>query len=100
MDTWDLIDKLFKENPEGLVAHHLESYNDFFKNGIFRIFKEKNPVRINSNYDPEIDDYRDQCIMYFGGKNGDRLYFWETNCIRRLRTTHIICFQTKPVFVT
>jgi len=75
MDTWDLIDKLFKENPEGLVAHHLESYNDFFKNGIFRIFKEKNPVRINSNYDPEIDDYRDQCIMYFGGKNGDRLYF-------------------------
>ncbi|MFY7728670.1 MAG: hypothetical protein ACOVRN_04045, partial [Flavobacterium sp.] len=75
MDIWELIDKLFKENPEGLVAHHLESYNDFFKNGIFRIFKEKNPVRINSNYDPEIDDYRDQCIMYFGGKNGDRLYF-------------------------
>ena len=75
MDIWELIDKLFKENPEGLVAHHLESYNDFFKNGIFRIFKEKNPVRINSNYDPEIDDYRDQCTMYFGGKNGDRLYF-------------------------
>ncbi len=75
MDIWEIIDKLFKENPEGLVAHHLESYNDFFKNGIFRIFKEKNPIRINSNYDAEIDDYRDQCIMYFGGKNGDRLYF-------------------------
>ena len=75
MDIWDLIDKFFKENPEGLVAHHLESYNDFFKNGIFRIFKEKNPIRINSNYDPVIDEYRNQCIMYFGGKNGDRLYF-------------------------
>lgn len=75
MDIWELIDKLFKENPEGLVAHHLESYNDFFQNGIFRIFKEKNPIRINSNYDPAIDDYRNQCIMYFGGKNGDRLYF-------------------------
>ena len=67
MDIWEMIDKLFKENPEGLVAHHLESYNDFFKNGIFRIFKEKNPIRINSNYDPVIDDYRNQCIMYFRG---------------------------------
>ena len=75
MDTWELIDKLFKENPEGLVAHHLESYNDFFKNGIFRIFKEKNPVRINSNFDPDIDEYRNQCLMYFGGKNGDKIYF-------------------------
>ena len=75
MDIWDMIDKMFKENPDSLVSHHIESYNDFFKNGIFRIFKEKNPVRINSNFDPDIDDYRNQCLMYFGGKNGDKLYF-------------------------
>jgi DNA-directed RNA polymerase II subunit RPB2 len=72
---WDMIGKMFKENPDSLVSHHLESYNDFFKNGIFRIFKEKNPIRINSNFDTEIDDYRNQCLMYFGGKNGDKLYF-------------------------
>ena len=75
MDIWTVIDKMFQENPEHLVGHHLESYNDFFKNGIFRIFKEKNPVRLNANYDPEIDDYRNQCLLYFGGKDGDKLYF-------------------------
>ena len=72
---WGIIDKYFKENPESLVSHHIDSYNDFFKNGIFQIFKEKNPVRINSNYDDKIGDYRNQCLMYFGGKNGDKLYF-------------------------
>ena len=75
VDIWNIIDKFFKETPDHLVSHHLESYNDFFKNGILRIFKEKNPVRINSNFDPEIDDYRNQCHLYFGGKNGDKLYF-------------------------
>jgi DNA-directed RNA polymerase II subunit RPB2 len=72
---WGIIDKYFKENPESLVSHHIDSYNDFFKNGIFQIFKEKNPVRLNSNYDDRIGDYRNQCLMYFGGKNGDKLYF-------------------------
>jgi DNA-directed RNA polymerase II subunit RPB2 len=72
---WDIIDKYFKENPDSLVSHHIDSYNDFFKNGIFQIFKEKNPVRISSNYDDRIGDYRNQCLMYFGGKNGDKIYF-------------------------
>jgi hypothetical protein len=72
---WNLIDKYFKENPNCLVEHHLESFNDFYKNQIFKIFKETNPLRINSNYDPEIDDYRNQSLMYFGGKDGDKLYF-------------------------
>ena len=72
---WNLIDKYFKENPNCLVEHHLESFNDFYKNQIFKIFKENNPLRINSNYDEEIDDYRNQCLMYFGGKDGDKIYF-------------------------
>jgi DNA-directed RNA polymerase beta subunit len=72
---WDLIDKMFKENPDSLVSHHIDSYNDFFKHGIFQIFKEKNPVRIVSNYDDKIGEYKNQCLMYFGGKNGDKIYF-------------------------
>ena len=44
--SWKLIDKYFKDNPSNLVAHHLESYDDFFSNGgINRIFKENNPIR-------------------------------------------------------
>ena len=46
-NTWKIIDKYFEDNPQGLVRHHIESYNDFFKRGIFQIFKEKNPLRIN-----------------------------------------------------
>ena len=38
--SWKVIDKYFKDNPSNLVSHHLESYNDFFKYGIKRIFKE------------------------------------------------------------
>ena len=42
--SWKLIDKYFTDNPNNLVAHHLESYNDFFKNGIHKIFQENNPI--------------------------------------------------------
>ena len=72
---WNIINKYFEDNPQCLVRHHIESYNDFFKNGIFQIFKEKNPLRIQTQYDEEIDDYRHQCVMYFGGKEGNKIYF-------------------------
>ena len=73
--TWKLIDKYFDNNPQSLVRHHTESYNDFFKRGIFQIFKERNPLEIKTKYDDSIDDYRSKCIMHFGGKNGDKIYF-------------------------
>jgi DNA-directed RNA polymerase II subunit RPB2 len=72
---WKLIDKYFQDNPQSLVRHHTESYNDFFKNGIFQIFKEKNPLRIRTKFDEKLNDYRSQCIMYFGGKEGNKIYF-------------------------
>jgi DNA-directed RNA polymerase II subunit RPB2 len=74
-NVWKIIDKYFHDNPQCLVRHHIESYNDFFKNGIFQIFKEKNPLRINTQYDEVIGDYRTQCVMYFGGKDGKKIYF-------------------------
>ena len=73
--TWKLLDKYFHDNPQSLVRHHTESYNDFFQNGIFQIFKEKNPLRIRTKFDNRINDYRSQCIMYFGGKEGNKIYF-------------------------
>lgn len=72
---WNVINKYFEENPQSLVRHHTESYNDFFKNGIFQIFKEKNPLRIGTKYDEKLNDYRSQCIMYFGGKDGSKIYY-------------------------
>jgi DNA-directed RNA polymerase II subunit RPB2 len=72
---WNLIDTYFQDNPQALVRHHIDSYNDFFKQGIFQIFKEKNPIRIQTRFDPTLNDYRSQCILYIGGKNGDKIYF-------------------------
>ena len=72
---WGIINKYFEDNPQSLVTHHIESYNDFFKNSIFQIFKEKNPIKISTRFDKILNDYRSQCIMYFGGKDGSKIYF-------------------------
>jgi DNA-directed RNA polymerase II subunit RPB2 len=72
---WKIIHSHFEENPQYLVSHHLESYDDFFENGIFNIFKEKNPMTIYSKYDETIKDYRHKCLLYMGGKDGTKIYF-------------------------
>jgi DNA-directed RNA polymerase II subunit RPB2 len=88
---WNLIDKYFKENPYYLVAHHLDSYNDFFSKGIFQIFRENNPIRwIERESETtgeeianklkktlKLGDKKDanECLIYLGGINGDKIYF-------------------------
>jgi DNA-directed RNA polymerase II subunit RPB2 len=89
--TWNIIQSFFQDDPQCLVRHHIESYNDFFTSGIYKIFKEKNPIRLQTNYDENLfkyDDtlqklnpdlglgeYRRQALLYFGGKDGSRVYF-------------------------
>ena len=73
---WRIINKHFEDNPNYLVSHHLESYNDFFKKGIFDIFKNKNPIQIVSAEKEEGKGvYKHRCNLYLGGKDGRRLYF-------------------------
>ena len=72
---WSVIDKLFEDNPNLLIRHHLDSYNDFFNNKIFNIINEKNPVKILKEQDPDTKEYNLQAEIYFGGKDGDKLYF-------------------------
>ena len=95
MDTiaWNLIDKYFKDNPYNLVAHHLDSYNDFFSKGIFQILRENNPIRFVERETEETieksgvkktqtknvlksdKETPNECLIYLGGKNGDKIYF-------------------------
>ena len=88
---WKIIDSYFKGNPQSLVTHHHESYNDFFTKGIYKILKETNPIRIHTDYDIRlprynadenrldielgVGEYRSQANLYIGGKDGSRLYF-------------------------
>jgi DNA-directed RNA polymerase II subunit RPB2 len=74
--SWKVIDKYFKDNPSNLVAHHLESYNDFFNNGIRRIFRENNPIRFIEREDESSSTgNRNECQLYLGGKDGTKIYY-------------------------
>jgi DNA-directed RNA polymerase II subunit RPB2 len=74
--SWDLIDKYFKDNPNCLVAHHLESFNDFFRSGIKRIFYENNPIRFIEREEEGSDkEKRNECMLYLGGKDGTKIYY-------------------------
>jgi DNA-directed RNA polymerase II subunit RPB2 len=74
--SWNLIDKYFSDNPNNLVAHHLESYNEFFSNGINKIFHENNPIRFIEAEDEESNsEKRNECLLYLGGEDGSRVYF-------------------------
>jgi DNA-directed RNA polymerase II subunit RPB2 len=74
--SWKIIDKYFTDNPNNLVAHHLESYNEFFNNGINRIFRENNPIRfIEREDESHASNKRNECLLYLGGKDGSKIYF-------------------------
>ena len=71
---WIIIDKFFKDNKNILVKHHLDSYNSFFNSGINQIFKEKNPIKIMKQLDPETKIFKLRADLYLGGKEGDKIY--------------------------
>ena len=71
---WDIIDTYFKNNPTYLVKHHLESYNNFFNNGLSQIFKEKNPINI-SKAPNDKNEFKYVAELYLGGKNGTKIYY-------------------------
>ena len=72
---WLVIDKYFKDNPNVFVSHHLDSYNDFFNDGIKRVFKEKNPIKIMKQQDPKTNEFRYRANVYLGGREGNKLYY-------------------------
>jgi len=72
---WNIIDKYFQDNPNILVRHHIDSYNDFFNNKIYNIFREKNPIKIFKEQDEKTKDFKYKADIFIGGKEGNRLYF-------------------------
>ena len=73
--VWNILDKYFNDNPNALVNHHLESYNDFFNTGINQIFREKNPIKIVKQQNLETKEYKFKANLYLAGKSGDRIYY-------------------------
>ena len=73
--SWKIIDKYFLENPNNLVDHHLDSYNHFFSDGIKKIFRENNPIRFTEKETAENKNKQNECSLYIGGKDGDKIYY-------------------------
>ena len=73
--SWNIIDRYFKDNPNVLVRHHLESYNDFLSNGIARIMKDRNPIILEKDENKETGKYNSVIEIYLGGVHGDRISF-------------------------
>jgi DNA-directed RNA polymerase II subunit RPB2 len=75
--VWKIIDTYFQNDAQALVKHHIDSYDQFYEEQIYRMFAEMNPVRLQVDYDddPNVQDFRSNCLMYFGGKDGKRVYF-------------------------
>ena len=72
---WNIIDNFFRDNPNVLVAHQLDSYNEFISNGISQIFKEHNPIVFQKEKNQQTDTYKHVSRFYLGGKKGDKIYY-------------------------
>ena len=66
---------MFKDNPYLLVEHHLNSYNNFYENGIYKIFKDNNPLRFIERNEEKDNEILSEIKIYMGGKNGDEVFF-------------------------
>ena len=73
--SWKIIDTMFKDNPNMIVKHHIDSYNQFFSTGLHEVFKNNSPLRFFKEYDKDVDDYKLECEIYFGGINTDKIYY-------------------------
>ena len=66
--SWKIIETYFRDNPEFMVKHHLQSYNSFFFDKLPQIFKENNPIRLREKENEKSADWKYQCDLYLGGK--------------------------------
>ena len=73
-DTWTVVHKYFKDNPDYLTKHHLDSFNDFITNKIPITFSQYNPQILYKEYDEDLKDYRYETQIYYGGKDGKGVY--------------------------
>lgn len=72
---WSIIDTYFKDNPDILVKHHIDSYNDFFGHKLQDIFKQNNPITLQKEKLKDASAFQYECNLYLGGKDGNKIYY-------------------------
>ncbi len=74
-NRWKIINTYFKDNPDFLVKHHLNSYNKFITIDIPQILKQKNPIKILKEQDPKTSKFKLRGELYIGGKEGNKIFY-------------------------
>ena len=72
---WKMIDVYFRDNPQGLVRHHIDSYNDFLDYDLSSIFKETNPLKLDLEYDAKKNIFLSSAKIFFAGTTGKRVFY-------------------------
>jgi len=70
-ETWDVINAYFRDIPNSIVRHHLDSYNDFINNKIPLVFenlKHQSVIR----YDKEDESLSYIIDIYYGGTSANK----------------------------
>ena len=73
--SWKIIDVMFRDNPNLLVAHHIESFDLFLEYGIKKVFTDNNPILFIEDEKHTSGDTPKECRIYMGGKSGNLIYF-------------------------
>ena len=73
-DTWNIIDSYFRDIPNYIVRHHVDSYNDFVDNKIPLVFKNLNHQEV-IRYDKDDSSIRYTVDIYYGGVDANKYRF-------------------------
>ena len=74
-DTWDVIGSYFRDTPNPLVRHHIDSYNDFIQNKIPLIFQNLSKLPPFILIDNNDNNKTYEIKIYYGGKNSNKYSF-------------------------
>ena len=72
LDTWEVINSYFRDIPNYLVRHHIDSYNDFIQNKIPQIMHNFSKIPPYVLIDKEDRNITYEIKVFYGGKTHDR----------------------------
>jgi DNA-directed RNA polymerase II subunit RPB2 len=71
-ETWEIINSYFRDTPNYLVRHHIDSYNDFIHNKIPQIMKNFQRIPPYVLIDKDDKNVTYEVKVFYGGKTHDR----------------------------
>jgi DNA-directed RNA polymerase II subunit RPB2 len=76
-NNWVIIDSFFRDNKKALVAHQLDSFNDFVQTKIPNIIKSFNPIityKEDISGGSDVKKFLHEIYVYVGGENANKIY--------------------------